>query len=347
MWHPFSLLLMASEESQMSDVAGLVSEAFVYGYPLIVDVDEVVRFTQSGMGSVPAAPFNHFSHARTLAGPKDTFVTINNDTLYSIAQFDLNAGPLFLDVPDTDGRYYVLQFIDAWTNNFAYVGRRASGTEAATYLLTPPAWTGDVPAGITVIEFPTRVASILGRWACSRADDLDAVHALQDQLVLRPAGNPEPVIGVPAPAAGVSESLMFFEKLRTWMAAFPPAPADQDYHQRLAPLGLLEKTSPYVDPPTELAETLAQSLTTAQTGLEAFTRTGTVPKVNGWMPAPTPSTTTWTTSAPAPSTPRSGRSPTRSLLMPCGPWRPGPACGATTPMRPPTPRSSRTTEESN
>ena len=33
------------------------------------------------MGSVPAAPFNQFSHARTLAGPADTFVTINSDTL--------------------------------------------------------------------------------------------------------------------------------------------------------------------------------------------------------------------------------------------------------------------------
>ena len=33
-------------------------------------------------------------HARTLAGPADTFVTINNDTLYSIAQLDLSAGPL-------------------------------------------------------------------------------------------------------------------------------------------------------------------------------------------------------------------------------------------------------------
>lgn len=45
----------------MSD--DLASEAYVYGYPLMADVDEVIRFT--GMGSVPAAPFNLFSHART------------------------------------------------------------------------------------------------------------------------------------------------------------------------------------------------------------------------------------------------------------------------------------------
>jgi hypothetical protein len=34
------------------------------------------------MGSLDAAPFNVFSHATDLAGPKDTFVSINNDTVY-------------------------------------------------------------------------------------------------------------------------------------------------------------------------------------------------------------------------------------------------------------------------
>ena len=53
-----------------------------------------------------------------------------NDTIYSIAQIDVSGGPVLLRVPDTAGRYYVLQFVDAWTNNFAYVGRRATGTAA-------------------------------------------------------------------------------------------------------------------------------------------------------------------------------------------------------------------------
>jgi hypothetical protein len=267
----------------MDDLVELVGEAFIYGYPLVADIDEVVRFTRSGMGSVPAAPFNEFSHARTLAGPKDTFVTINNDTLYSIAQIDLSAGPLLLDVPDTSGRYYVLQFIDAWSNNFAYVGHRASGTEAAGYLLTPAGWAGEAPQGFTVIGFPTRVASVLGRWACSGADDLPAVHALQDQLGLRPAAARRVPIGVPAPVAGVDEPLVFFEKLRTWMAAFPPAATDREYQQRFAPIGLLEESSPYVHPPADLANALIEGLATAKDKLEAFTRAGTVHKVNGWM----------------------------------------------------------------
>ena len=116
--------------------AALAAEAFIYGFPLVSDLGEVGRFTRTGIGGVPAAPFNRFGHASQLAGPEATFVSINNDTVYSIAQVDLSGGPVRLDVPDTAGRYYVLQFVDAWTNNFAYVGQRATGTKQNGWNLT-------------------------------------------------------------------------------------------------------------------------------------------------------------------------------------------------------------------
>ena len=101
------------------DRAALTAEAFIYGFPLVFNVSEVSRFVRQGIGSVPAVPFNTFGHATQLAGPADTFVSINNDTVYSMAQIDLSVGPVRLEVPDTAGRYYILQFVDAWTNNFA------------------------------------------------------------------------------------------------------------------------------------------------------------------------------------------------------------------------------------
>ena len=145
------------------DLTALAADAYVYGFPLVANLREVKRFTRDGLGSLPPAPFNCFSHA----------------TVYSTAQPDLSGGPLLLSVPDTAGRYYVLQFVDAWTNNFAYVGRRATGTAAGSFLLTPPHWKGSGPAGTSVIEFPTTVGSIVGRWACQGPDELPAVRALQ------------------------------------------------------------------------------------------------------------------------------------------------------------------------
>jgi hypothetical protein len=87
------------------EMTKLTVEAYLYGFPLVFNLDQVKRYVTSGVGSNPQAPFNQFSHARTLAGPQDTFVTINNDTVYSMAQLDLSVGPLRLHVPDTDGRY--------------------------------------------------------------------------------------------------------------------------------------------------------------------------------------------------------------------------------------------------
>jgi hypothetical protein len=61
------------------------------------------------------------------------------------------------------------RFIDAWTNNLAYVGHRATGTDAAGFLLVPAGWDGTPEPGETVIHLPTHVATIIGRWRGSEA----------------------------------------------------------------------------------------------------------------------------------------------------------------------------------
>jgi len=52
----------------------------------------------------------------------------NNDTLYSAAQVDLGKEPLVLHMPATEDRYCVRQFVNARSNNFAYMGKRATST---------------------------------------------------------------------------------------------------------------------------------------------------------------------------------------------------------------------------
>ncbi|MEW1922000.1 DUF1254 domain-containing protein [Streptomyces sp. NPDC088360] len=268
-----------------TDLQALAAEAYIYGYPMVLNLDEVDRFSRKGMGSVAPAPFNEFSHASKLAGPDDPFVTVNNDTVYSVAQLDLSGGALLLTVPDTDGRYYVLQFVDAWTNNFAYVGRRATGTGAASYLLTPPGWDEDVPLGATRISVPTEVASIVGRWACAGPDDVAAVRELQEDTLLEPYWTASgEAHGLPTHTYIPDEEpeLLFYEKLRARMAAFPPAPADLTYQQRFAPLGLLDVTSPYAQPRPELAEALRAGFAAGKEKVEHESTHGGRAEQNGW-----------------------------------------------------------------
>ena len=189
-----------ADAEQVKDAA----EVYVYGYPLVYDLKEVASFVEGG-GSLPMqAPYNSFASARRLLGPETRFVSPNNDTLYVGGQCDVRQGPLVLHVPDTHDRYYVPQFVDAWTNNFAYIGRRATGTAEAEYLLTDRDYDGPVPDGMRVVAVPTGVFTIVGRVQLNGEADLPAVHALQDQftitlLAVRAGAAPAGVAGAPSP----------------------------------------------------------------------------------------------------------------------------------------------------
>jgi hypothetical protein len=261
--------------------AGLAAEAFIYGFPLVSGLAEVGRFARTGVGGVPATPFNRFGHASQLAEPEARFVSINNDTIYSIAQVDLSGGPVRLDVPDTAGRYYVLQFVDAWTNNFAYVGHRATGTRAGSFLLAPPGDGSVRRDGLPVIRFPTAIGTIVGRWAVNGEADLPAVRALQSALVLSPVAG-HPVRGLPEPDTSVPGQISFFEQLRVWMQAFPPAPRDRDYQARFEPLGLFRQDSPYTDPDPALASALGEGLARGRQMLEQALTSSMALQQNGW-----------------------------------------------------------------
>lgn len=266
------------------DLEKLAAKAYVYGFPLVFNLDQVRRYVTTGIGSNPAAPFNQFSHAATLAGPQDTFVSINNDTVYSMCQLDLTNGPLLLEVPDTDGRYYVLQFVDAWTDNFAYVGERATGTAAGRYLLTPPGWTGQTPAGVTRIAIPTTVGSIVGRWACNGEADLPHVRTLQGRLTLTEVGEQDRPPGLPTPDPDVPEALAFWEKLRVYLQAYPPAPQDLPLQRAFTPLGLLEASdSPYLTAGPDLVAALEAGAKAGHDELVAALKSGAGDTiVNGW-----------------------------------------------------------------
>jgi hypothetical protein len=265
------------------ELTTLAAQAYLYGFPLVFDLDQVSRFVSSGVGPVGASPYNTLSHARDLAGPEATFVSINNDTVYTTASLDLGIGPLLLTVPPVGSRYFVLQFVDAWTDNFAYVGTRATGSEGGRFLLVPPGWEGEPTVDdATVIRFPTRVASIVGRWACDGVDDLPAVHELQDALQLTPVlqslTQPQ---GVPAVAVQSSEALTFFEKYRVWSQAFPPAERDRPLQDSFVPLWLTGPDS-LADAPADVVEALEAGYRAGREGLEHSLHSGSSPQVNGW-----------------------------------------------------------------
>ena len=191
-------------------------------------------------------------------------------------------------MPDTHDRYYCLQFVDAWSNNFAYIGRRATGTKEAQYLLTSHEYSGEIPDNMQVVHAPTGLFVIVGRLAVNGEADLPAVHALQDLFTLTPLsvyeGGPAPVLvaGVPQADPRVGEELKWWEEFRVALAAFPPPAADAPFLAVCKGLGLLTSESPYIDPNPELAKILVAGQNAAQEKIEELLQSAAKP-VNGWQ----------------------------------------------------------------
>src|SRR5262245_63650934 len=128
------------------------------------------------------APWNQlFNNARVYTPEDKAIQTPNSDTPYSYVGADLRAEPLVFTVPAVDkGRYYSLQFIDMYTFNFAYVGSRATGNDAGSFLLAGPNWDGEQPNGIKmVIQCETEFAFVLYRTQLFKPEDIENVKKVQ------------------------------------------------------------------------------------------------------------------------------------------------------------------------
>ena len=118
---------------------------------------------------------------------------VNHDTLATVGWLDLSKGPQILHVPDMLGRYYSVQFTDPSNNtNFAYVGKRTTGTGAGDYLISGPGWKGAMPQGMTQISSPNNSVLVLGRTLVESDSDLPNAYALAKQIKLTPLSQRQP-----------------------------------------------------------------------------------------------------------------------------------------------------------
>jgi hypothetical protein len=139
-------------------------------------------------------------------------VGVNHDTLATVAWLDLSKEPLVLHVPamtgpqsssvassgadgsgpdgsgpDASDRYYSVQFTDPSKNtNFAYVGKRTTGTQAGDFLISGPGWKGQAPDGVKLVTSPNNAVLLLGRVLVVNDNDLPAAYALSKQFQLTP-----------------------------------------------------------------------------------------------------------------------------------------------------------------
>jgi hypothetical protein len=240
----FAMSGASSEAGDAAFVADAAKRVYVYGYPLVImSVTERVMATSDDVLAV-----NAFHHAGRFPDASFTdVVSPNADTLYSQAWLELGGGPVVLSVPDIEeGRYYLMQCMDAWSNVFASIGSRTTGNGAGKFLFTGPKWSGVVPSGMTQVASPTDRVWILGRTETRGASDYDAVHAIQASYWLSPLDGrafPPADPAVDAKTAPVvqmddMEAEDFFTALCADMAANPAPASDNDILDTMAEIGL-------------------------------------------------------------------------------------------------------------
>ena len=130
-------------------VMGIGTPLYSYYYPHLIYNAWDNAIVKNGDGATPNStgiPVNTLFTLTSLSSPStsNNLGGANHDTLYTAGGMDLGKGPQVLHVPDMDGRYYSIEFVDPWGDP-SYVGQRTTGSKAGDYLISGPGWKGDLP----------------------------------------------------------------------------------------------------------------------------------------------------------------------------------------------------------
>jgi hypothetical protein len=233
------------DDARRAVVRMLAMDATIYG---LGSVYQYVQLYDQAIdrGSAAYTGFDRFEHQREMTTPEfDVFKTPNVDTLYSNAWLDLTGGPAVVTIPAMGDRYYTLHFLDLYANA-TNLSSRTVGPGGGTFLVAPPSWNGDAPAGMTVFRVATPIMWILMRILVrdDRAGDDDVVRTLQDGVTVEPwpVGRPSRVDAGALPAVTVAESesdwRAFFGALDAVIRLAGVPVAEQAYVYRFQALGI-------------------------------------------------------------------------------------------------------------
>ncbi len=270
----------------------IAEAAYIFGLPLVMNYGTMYEFTVDKSSGQYKGPFNTIVNEARVFTYKDTSVpTPNSDTPYSMLWLDLRAEPMVISVPAVDPkRYYSVQLVDGNTYNYGYIGSRATGHEAGSYLVVGPGWTGEKPEGIgAVFQSLTDFSLVIFRTQLFDAKDMDNVKAVQAGYAVQPLSaflkQPAPAAAPEPPFPTFTKDLAkeeFFEFLDFSLQFAPARPLEADIRAQLAEIGVGPgKTFSFKDLDVEKKAEVLLGLAEGKRKVdEAAKNIGT--RINGW-----------------------------------------------------------------
>ena len=282
----------------VDQAVSIATDAYIYGYPLVTMDMTRKRLTNVAVPGEADAPMGQMIRLRTYPPVDNHAVTAPNaDTLYTMTWLDVSKEPWILGVPDMGNRYFLLPFLDGWTEVFEVPGTRTTGGAAATYAITGPGWSGKLPDGVKELKSPTGLVWLLGRIYCTGTpEDYKAVHALQDKFTLVPLSSyGKPYTPVPNTVDNSQDMKTairdlvdrmdihdYFNYLALLMKTNPPSAADAPLVANMAKIGLV----PGQDfDPSKLDAFDKEVIKAVPKGaqLKIMKKLEDSPKTNGWL----------------------------------------------------------------
>src|SRR5271156_1034976 len=238
----------AYSKSETASPKDVYQEAYVYGFPMLMNYGIMYAYFVDKKSGQYKAPFNQLYNEARVYTPKDTaVVTPNSDTPYSFVGMDLRAEPLVLTVPKIEkSRYYVIQLIDMYTFNYGYLGSRSTGNDAGSYLVAGPNWKGATPPGIKkVIHCETQFSLAGYRTQLFGPDDMPNVVKVQSgykvqtlsQFLKQSAPKAAPAIDFP-PFSKDGMKMQFPKFLNFVLQFCPPVEEEKALRARFATVGI-------------------------------------------------------------------------------------------------------------
>ena len=241
----------AQTEVSPMEARAIAKEAYIYGFPLVDSYRIQYNYFVDDKGPEFKAPWNHIANTPRVYTPDDTAIqTPNSDTPYSWLGLDLRAEPIVLTVPEVEeGRYYSIQFTDAYTFNTDYAGTSTTGNSAANLLVVGPGWTGETPNGVKkVIRSETDFLMPIYRVQLFNAGDIENVKKVQAGFKVQTLSA---FLGQPSPPAAPAidfikpltvetqkTSLEFFNILNFVLRYCPTVPSEVELMKRFARIGV-------------------------------------------------------------------------------------------------------------
>src|SRR6201988_5416717 len=231
-----------------AETKAIAEEGFIYGLPIVMNYGVMYEYSVDKNSGQYKAPFNQIKNEARVYTYEDTAViTPTSDTPYSLLWLDLRAEPMVLSVPAVEkSRYYSVMLCDGNTFNYGYIGSRATGPEAADYLVVGPDWKGQAPAGIKkTFQSSTQFSVVIYRTQLFNPADMPNVVKVQSgykvqplsAYLKQPAPPAAPMINFPKIDKDL-EKTNFFEYLDFALQFAPPGPDETAIRAKLARIGI-------------------------------------------------------------------------------------------------------------